>query len=238
MSAPSDLLRMRSRRGSAPVEPSPLTGTEGANEVLGSAAFLALAAGQPATPAAPGNGPATADAGADAIKINPTKRTLRFIVPVTDGATYLGDVTLAVAPDDALSVQADRLLQMLEPILKPEVFARLKAAAGAKAEISASELAAEQITLTYDGEKLALAIGIPINDRPERIDEPAKPGNDWARDPAAGEIQRLRQLPLGDGSSRAWRGPRHPRPSLGDRWSLPSCRRGRGRGRLHLAPQG
>ncbi len=83
-------------------------------------------------------------------------------MPVTDGPTYLGDVTLAVAPDDSLSVQADRLLQMLEPILKPEIFARLKAAAGTRAEISAAALAGEQIRLAYDSDKLALAIGIPV----------------------------------------------------------------------------
>jgi outer membrane usher protein len=156
---------MRSRRDPAPVALSPLAAAEGGNEVLGSAAFLALAAGQPTAPAAPVNGPAPVDAAPTPIKINPTKRTLRFIVPVTDGQTYLGDVTLAVAPDDSLSVQADRLLQMLEPILKPEVFAHLKMAVGAKAEISATELAAEHITLAYDSEKLALAIAIPVDVR-------------------------------------------------------------------------
>jgi outer membrane usher protein len=165
MSAPSDLLLcVRARRGPAPVALSPLTWAEGANDVLGSAAFLALAASQTAGASAVGSSPA-ADAVRPPVKINPTKRTLRFIVPVTDGPTYLGDVTLAVSPDDSLAVQADRLLQMLEPILKPEVFARLKAAASGKTEISAGALGAEHITLTYDSEKLALAIGIPVSAR-------------------------------------------------------------------------
>lgn len=98
-------------------------------------------------------------------RINPTKRTLRFVVPVTDGPAYLGDVNLAVAPDDSLSVQAERLLQMLEPILKPDVFARLRSSVGKNAEITTAQLAAEKIVLSYDSEKLALAIAIPVQVR-------------------------------------------------------------------------
>ena len=68
-------------------------------------AFPAFAAVVAAAQAAP-----ALEAAADpaATRINPTQRTLRFVVPVTDGPRYLGDVILAVAPDDAISVQADR----------------------------------------------------------------------------------------------------------------------------------
>ena len=69
-------------------------------------------------------------------RLNPTARTLRFIVPVTDGTNYLGDVELAVAPDDALSVVAPRLVQMLEPILKKDVFQALRTRIGSSAEVS------------------------------------------------------------------------------------------------------
>lgn len=136
--------------------PLTLTTDEGGSEVLESA-FLALAATNQ-----PNAAVAAAPAELAPIRINPTKRTLRFIVPVTDGPTYLGDVNLAVAPDDSLSIQADRLLQMLEPILKPDIFVRLKSGVGNNAEITAAQLAAEQIKLSYDSDKLALAIGIPV----------------------------------------------------------------------------
>ena len=162
MSAPSDLLLCtNARRGHAPAAPSPVAAIEGGDEVLGPVSTIALAAALQ-SPALSDHGQTVAQADPAPVKINPTRRTLRFIVPVTDGPTYLGDVTLAVAPDDSLSVQADRLLQMLEPILKPEIFARLKAAAGTRAEISAAALAGEQIRLAYDSDKLALAIGIPV----------------------------------------------------------------------------
>ena len=95
-------------------------------------------------------------------KINPTKRVLRFIVPLTDGPTYLGDVELAVAPDDSLSVLAPRLLQLLEPLVKPPVFQRVKAAVGSAASVTAPQLAAENIRLAYDNQKLSLAISIPV----------------------------------------------------------------------------
>src|SRR5206468_7906189 len=116
MSAPSDLLfASPARRSAAPPGPVALTIDDGGQEKLfASSALLALAAAsQPPPPAqAP---PAIAKA-----RINPTKRVLKFVVPVTDGINYLGDVDLAVAPDDSLSVGAPRMLQMLEPILKPE----------------------------------------------------------------------------------------------------------------------
>ncbi|MGE5564292.1 MAG: fimbrial biogenesis outer membrane usher protein [Bacillota bacterium] len=121
-------------------------------------ALIALAAAQ----AAPAGPPAPAGEAPPArVRINPTKRTLRFIVPVTDNGTYLGDINLAVAPDDSLSVDSERLLGMLEPIVKPDVLARLKSAAGSSGQISAAQLSAEQITLAYDSDNLSLAIGIP-----------------------------------------------------------------------------
>jgi len=106
-------------------------------------------------------GPAAASA-RPTQRINPTKRTLRFIVPVTDGPVYLGDIDLAVAPDDALSVQAARLLQLLDPIVKPDVLGRITAASRGGDSITARQLAAEHIGLSYDSQKLSLALDIPV----------------------------------------------------------------------------
>jgi len=95
-------------------------------------------------------------------RINPTKRTLRFVVPLTDGPTYLGDVDLAVSPLDELSVAAPRLLQLLEPLLRADAYARIVQAAGSAGEIGAPILAKEGIILVYDGDRLALSIIIPV----------------------------------------------------------------------------
>ena len=170
MSAPSDLLLDRTaRRFAAPRRGARLIGLRAADPVLAYPAIAALLAADPVPLSA---GPAGADTAVRSAvsppvkaRINPTKRTLRFIVPVTDGPTYLGDVALAVAPGDLLSVQADRLLQMLEPILKPDAFGRLRAATAGAAEVKASTLQAQGIGLEYDSAKLALAITIPVDAR-------------------------------------------------------------------------
>jgi outer membrane usher protein len=154
MSALNDLLLgsrgLAARRGFAPALPHELDAIMAAAMIIDQAAVLA----PPPT--------AVATATPALVRINPTKRVLRFIVPLTDGPTYLGDVELAVSPEDRLSVAAPRLLQMLELVLKPVVFARLKAAVGTSPVVAAEQLAAEKIVLRYDSQKLSLAIDIPV----------------------------------------------------------------------------
>jgi outer membrane usher protein len=166
MSAPSDLLLAspgRRNPAAAAAAQHPACDADG---VLGSPALLALAvSAAQATGLAPASAPPEPPAPVAKTRINPTKRVLRFVVPLTDNGNYLGDVDLAVDPDDRLSVRAPRLLEMLDPILKPDIFARLTAAVGNNAEITEAELAAEQITLSYDSANLALAIGIPVASR-------------------------------------------------------------------------
>src|SRR5579872_5280890 len=118
MSAPSDLLFTCARRRSdAPVRAATQP-PSGADDVLSTSALLALAVGTAhaisLTPATTGSPSPTLEPAAKA-RINPTKRVLRFVVPLTDDGNYLGDVDLAVDPQDRLSVKAERLLQILEP---------------------------------------------------------------------------------------------------------------------------
>lgn len=129
-------------------------------------AYPAIASLLTAEPVATASDGAVAQSvAAPPIKINPTKRVLRFDVPLTDNGNYLGDVELAVDPQDRLSVKAARLFEILEPVLKPDVLARLKAAVGSNEEVTEAELAAAQITLIYDSQNLALTIGIPVSAR-------------------------------------------------------------------------
>lgn len=148
LSAPPELAawRVRYRRGGELID-RPMTGF----------------AGQAATPlfalmqAVVEEAPASARG-----RINPTKRTLRFVVPLNDGETYLGDVDLAVTPDDTLSVATPRLLQLLEPVLKADGFARLRTMVGSDSSVSAAQLATQAIGIDYDSQKLSLAIRIPV----------------------------------------------------------------------------
>jgi outer membrane usher protein len=67
-----------------------------------------------------------------------------------------------VATDDSLAVAAPRALQLLEPLLKKDVFARLKAAVGDAPMITAAHLATEQVSLTYDSQNLSLGLHVPV----------------------------------------------------------------------------
>lgn len=119
----------------------------------------------PAVQEAPATRSADLPAPAFGHRINPTNRTLRFIVPLADNANYLGDVELAVAPDDSLSVVAPRMVQLLEPLLTRQAFAVLKEKVGTRAEISDALLKEMGIALAYDDARLALAIQVPLTMR-------------------------------------------------------------------------
>ena len=101
-------------------------------------------------------------------RINPTSRELRFIVPLTDGSSYLGDIELAVSIKDELSVEAPRLLEMLKPILLRPVLIRLTAAVTPDGQLGQAALGKEGIRLSYDPQTLALGIDIPVAERNTR----------------------------------------------------------------------
>jgi outer membrane usher protein len=122
------------------------------DEVAEDAASTAIPSGA-AAPAAP------------AARINPTKRDLHFIVPVTDGDTFLGEVELTVSPRDELSVQSDRMLQLLQPLLKAEAFRTVSAKVQQGRPLPAALLASEGVSLNYDPAKLSLALAIGLDKR-------------------------------------------------------------------------
>lgn len=101
-------------------------------------------------------------------RINPTNRELRFIVPLTVDTIYLGDLELAVSPQDVLSVDAARVLELLKPILLPAAYGRLAASADAKGRIDQAALGKEGIHLAYDAQRLALSLDIPVKVRQTR----------------------------------------------------------------------
>jgi outer membrane usher protein len=100
-------------------------------------------------------------------RINPTKRELRFIAPVADGANYLGEIEMRVSPKDEISLNSSRLLQMLEPLVEPAVLTRLTTGA-TNGLITDVALEAEEIGLSYDNARLALTLAIPVKLRPKR----------------------------------------------------------------------
>lgn len=98
-------------------------------------------------------------------RLNPTGRTLRFLVPLIDGELYLGDIQLSVAKDDGLAVDAARLAELLGPMLVPSKLAEIAAKAEAGGQVTASALASFGLELRYDPERLSLSIMLPVDSR-------------------------------------------------------------------------
>ena len=122
------------------------------------AASLAAAdqAGAPAAPAARSQ------------RLNPTGRSIVLTVPAKDGATYLGDMPLTIAADDALSFPAERTLQLLDELLDPAVMTALRANLSGKTSLAPSDLSDAGIGVEYDPRTLELNFLIPVEKRASR----------------------------------------------------------------------
>lgn len=105
---------------------------------------------------------------ARAERLNPTGKTIILTVPAKDGASYLGDVPLTISADDTLSFPTDRTLQVLEPVVSPQVMTALKSNFAGKPSLSPGDFSAVGITVTYDPRTLELRFDIPAEKRASR----------------------------------------------------------------------
>ncbi|MFM5950937.1 MAG: fimbrial biogenesis outer membrane usher protein [Novosphingobium sp.] len=101
-------------------------------------------------------------------RLNPTGRTIILTVPAKDGAAYLGDVPLTIGADDTLSFPTDRTLQVLEPVLAPDVMTALRANLAGKASVGPGDFASVGINVSYDPRTLELRFDIPVEKRSSR----------------------------------------------------------------------
>ena len=105
---------------------------------------------------------------ARAERLNPTGRTIILTVPGKDGPAYLGDIPLTISADDSLSFPTDRTLQVLEPVLSPDVLTALRSNLAGKAAIGPQDLVSVGINVTYDPRTLELRFEIPVEKRASR----------------------------------------------------------------------
>lgn len=101
-------------------------------------------------------------------RLNPTGRAIILTVPAKDGAAYLGDMPLTIGADDSLTFPTDRTLQLLEPILAPDVTTALRSNLAGKSAISPQDLSSVGINVTYDPQTLELHFEIPVEKRASR----------------------------------------------------------------------
>lgn len=132
---------------------------------------LALAADPASAEAGP---PVLAQAGTPSVpaaraqRLNPTGRSIALTVPARDGAAYLGDLPLTIDADDSLRLPTERVLQLLEPVLAPNVLSALRATLSGKAEIGPEDLRAAGLRTEYDPRVLEVRFDIPVESRVSR----------------------------------------------------------------------
>jgi outer membrane usher protein len=100
--------------------------------------------------------------------LNPTGRDIALTVPAKDGATYLGDMPLVLGADDSISFPADRALQLLTPILAPDVLDTLRGSFAGKQRVGPGDFAGVGIQVDYDPRTLELRFNIPVERRGSR----------------------------------------------------------------------
>ena len=105
---------------------------------------------------------------ARAQRLNPTGRAIVLTVPAKDGATYLGDMPLTIGADDSLAFPAERALQLLEPLLAPDVTTALRGAFAGKPTIGPGDFAGTGIGAEYNPRSLELVFTIPVEKRASR----------------------------------------------------------------------
>ncbi|HTI30930.1 MAG TPA: fimbrial biogenesis outer membrane usher protein [Sphingomonas sp.] len=105
---------------------------------------------------------------ANATRLNPTGRAIVLTVGAVDGAAYLGDVPLTLGADDSIALPAQRLLDLLQPLLDPDAFKALQGAFAGKDSLTPADFAASGVALKYDPQTLQLKVTIDSSRRAAR----------------------------------------------------------------------
>lgn len=88
--------------------------------------------------------------------INPTGRTIDLVVPIMQDGRLLGDATLQIGADDALTVNAAGILGLLDERIAPAARAAIIARAGPEGRVPLAAFADAGATLDYDPASLTL----------------------------------------------------------------------------------
>ncbi len=124
----------------------------------------APAATDGAAPAAAIPPSATPDPAAEP-RLNTTDRTMTIVVPLKDGANYLGDVDIQITPDDAILVSIDRLIELVGPRLDTARLSSLRATPSEQGFAPIGEFAQRALPLSFDKRTLELTLAIATADR-------------------------------------------------------------------------
>jgi outer membrane usher protein len=122
----------------------------------------ALAAAQ--TPPPPG--PTLAETSGD--RLNTTGRDIPLGGPLTDNGFVLGEVSYTLTAQDQIVIDAQSLLPLLQRALTPEAWQGVATAIGTRPSISANDLFALGIPISYDPATFGLKLAINPDLRPRQ----------------------------------------------------------------------
>ncbi len=98
-------------------------------------------------------------------EINPTGQPVLLTVPLMDGPSYAGDLTVTLEPDGRATFAATRLIVLLEPRIRRNLLQGLQAALTTSGRLGAAELDAAGLSLRYDPQSLQVDLVIAPGSR-------------------------------------------------------------------------
>ncbi|MFT3809659.1 MAG: fimbria/pilus outer membrane usher protein [Micropepsaceae bacterium] len=137
-----------------------------------------------APPAWPVDGAQVAEAvtTAPAQRLNPTNRALNLDVEVRDISGPIGIVAIEIAPDDSISMDVNRLLDVVGPLLDSDRQRALRSAADGNGRISLQAVNDAGIGLSFDSQAYALNLELGLDERKAiDIGAPARMGVDGSQ---------------------------------------------------------
>ncbi len=133
---------------------------------LGAAAFaLAVSLGGAARAQDAAQAPVVIAPDRAPAEINPAGRAITLTAPVMDGEAYLGDATVTLGTDGSVSFSAARLLALIEPRIRPELAAELRARLAANGRLTGADLQAVGAGVRYNPQMLQVELAIAAASR-------------------------------------------------------------------------
>lgn len=106
-------------------------------------------------------GPPATQVQPDGQRLNQTGGPVTLTVPAKDGPLYLGDVVISISTEDRISFDSNRIIDLLSNIVAPSALESLRGSLAGKTVATPDDFTPAGLQITYDPQRLELAIGIP-----------------------------------------------------------------------------
>ena len=90
---------------------------------------------------------------------------MAIVVPLKDGANYLGDVDIQITPDDAILVSLERLIELVGPRLDTARLSDLRGTPTQQGFAPIAAFATRGLPLSFDKRTLELSMTVATADR-------------------------------------------------------------------------